>query len=124
VTDGVELLVYHPEDEPIDYDRIREAKAMLGLEVRIRPVNAQPEDDGRVLAVGGRPPFLVDYFLISNGSTMDVVGDALGWALDLLDDERAEGVADTLTSLLGAPVHELTPAELESEARWNDYAQG
>lgn len=121
--DHVDLWVWSPEDEPIDYERIKEAKALLQLDVLIHPHRIDTAVQERVLAVGGRPPFLVDYMLIANGSTMDVVADALGWALDLLDDERAQSVADTLTGIFGARVHEMTLSELESERAWQTYSQ-
>jgi hypothetical protein len=123
MTPGVDLWVWHPDDEPIDYERIKAAKAMLGLDVKIFPhrVDSTVDSDVRVLAVGGRPRILCDFFLITNASTMDVVADALGWALDLLDDERAQTVADTLGTIFGATVREITPAELESEQAWLNY---
>jgi hypothetical protein len=115
VPDHVDLWVWYPEDEPIDYARIKAAKEMLELDVLVHPhLIEAAEHEGRILAVGGRPPWLCDYFLISNGSTMDVVADALGWALDLLEDERAQTVADTLSSIFGSPCREISPQELES----------
>jgi hypothetical protein len=109
---SVDLWVWHPEDEPIDYERIKAAKAMLGVEVKIFPhmVDNAVDSDARVLAVGGRPALLCDFMLITNTSTMDVVADALGWALDLLDDERAQTVADTLSTIFGLALPGDQPA--------------
>lgn len=117
------LWVWHA-DGPVDFSRIREAKAMLELPYVVRPALAFPGTPHRVLAIGSRPPFLCDYALVGEATEPARLADAIGWVLGEREDENATTVLDMLLWIFGPGVREISFEELRAEKQLENYVLG
>lgn len=112
-------------EHPVDLSPLKEAKAnLIEFDDTIRP-NVADELllNERVIAIGTRPAWLCDYYLVAEDASIDEWTDALAWALGLSEDRKATSIVDTLTSHFGAGVREVPPEELEARQRLRDYQQ-
>ena len=119
--------------EPTDLAKVKAGKAALDdgiTEVpKVRPVNCAPWGaeglnylEDRVLAVGSKPPFLCDYFLVGDDAGPEEFTRALAWVLGLVeDDERANLIIDTMTRIFGPGTREVPPEELEAQRKFREY---
>ncbi|ACY35937.1 hypothetical protein CMP1-41 [Clavibacter phage CMP1] len=120
--DGKRLPIYWATDDH-DLSRIKAAKLALAIPYTVYPSAASASTDGRILAVGGHPPFLCDYALVSPSSGPEGVQAALSWVLGDHEDPRATLLIDTLRHVFGPAVRELTAEELAAEERLRAYQQ-
>lgn len=125
--------------EPTDLAKIKAAKAQIEDDEfnpwatplpKVTPTNCGHEGypemtwEDRVLAVGSRPPFICDYFLVGDDAGLDEFVRAMAWVLKLeAVDERANLVTDTLSAAFGGPVREVTPEEQEAAVKLREYQQ-
>lgn len=123
--------------EPTDLSKVKAAKHALETDEfvpwgvplpKVRPVNcAHWGADGltfdhRVLAVGSKPPFIIDYFLVGNDAGHEEFTRALAWVLKLVDeDERANLVIDTMTRIFGPGTREVSEEEQAAQQKLRDY---
>ena len=123
------LWIWHRPNDTVDLDAIKLAKMELEVEYKVVPRDLTEysfmnewELDERVLAIGTRPPWIVDYFLVAeNGSSQDWM-NALSWVLgETEDDWEATSVIDILTALLPGPVRQLSDQEITDQKRLSDY---
>ena len=126
-------------EHPIDLAPLKAAKARLEYErdsldgwrdvpekvkpVAVRGIEQLPGLDTRVLAVGSRPPFLCDYFLVSPDASPEEWVEAFVWVVTDYQNGRATTIVDTLTSHFGPGVREVPPEEIEGMQRLRDYQQ-
>lgn len=94
----------------------------------IRPIAVsatEPPPVGvRVLAIGTRPPWLCDYFLVSETSSQEEWIRAFCWVVEIsATDSAATKVADTLGSFWPG-IREVSAEEQESERRLAAFQQG
>lgn len=121
--DGKRLHIYWATEDR-DLSRIKAAKLALGIPYTVYPSTASASTNARILAVGGHPPFLCDYALVSPSSGPEGVQAALSWVLGDHEDPRATLILDTLRHVFGPGVRELTADELAAEERLAAYQQG
>lgn len=119
--------------EPMDLQKVKEGKDALDDGITevplVRPVNCASwgHDDldyltDRVLAVGSRPPFLCDYFLVGEDAGPEEFTRALAWVLRIApDDDRANLMLDTMKRVFGPGVREVPDEELEARRKLREY---
>lgn len=126
---------YAHDPREVDWGPIKEAKALLELPFKVYPraievaqifgqMMVDPDDHGRILAIGGTPPFICDYALISPRSESAGIQAALSWVLSDDVDTRATSMSDMLSRVFGGGVREIPLEELEGEQRFRDYVTG
>jgi hypothetical protein len=121
--DGARLPIYWAV--PRDFEPIKAAKDLLYLDHKVFPSTATASTPGRILAVGGRPPWLCDYFLVHPAAGPERLAVALWWVLEPdHQDDGATTVLDELRAVFGVGVREIPPAELAAEERLAAYQQG
>lgn len=109
------LPIWHSEGlQAVDMAPIREAKAALDLDFKVKPAPARIDIDERILAIGTRPPFLCDYALWSGKSGPAGLSVALSWVLGDHDDPRATTIVDTIQHFFPG-ARQMTQEELDSE---------
>lgn len=124
VSDVRALPIYADDDVEVDIEAIKRAKIDLDLPYRIVPSSASTNGGGRVLAYG-KPPWVCDFFLVSEHTDHERLQRALEWVLGEIDhDEEATVAEDTLAVIFGEGTREITPAELASEKAWRAYFDG
>lgn len=120
---------------PTDLAKIKTAKEALDdgiTEVpKVRPVNCSHWGadgltfDHRVLAIGSKPPFIIDYFLVGDDAGPKEFERALAWVLQLVDyDERANHVHDTMASIFGPGTREIPQEEQDANAKLRAFQRG
>lgn len=106
----------------VDLEPIKAAKAALDLPFRVKPVDVTEHDRGvRVLAVGAKPGWLADFYLVAERDSPERLQAALAWVLGDGDDPDATTVGDTICAIFGEGTREITPEELASERAWAAY---
>lgn len=118
------LPIYVADDHVLDLAPIKAAKAALDLSYKVVPVDPADAPGSRVLAVGAKPEFLCDFYLVAPQESQERLVDALWWVLEGWDDPEATTVADTLATVFGDGTREITAEELASERAWADYFAG
>lgn len=103
-------------------DRLREVKAGLDLP-KAMPVDATYSTTERILAVGMKPPFLCDYYLVAETSNVEELQRALRWVLGTEADPNATLLIDELQEAMPG-IREISPEEQESERRYIAYIEG
>lgn len=111
-----------------DLALVIEAKAQV-LNEKVFPAYPRsfedlPALDARVLAIGSRPPFLCDYALTSERTSLEGMVRALRWVLGVeSDDPKATTILDTMTAAFGPGTREIPLEEQEAMQRLRDYQQ-
>lgn len=125
VTEHRRLPIWCAEGRQLNMARIREAKEALWIDYLVRPTNASPSIEDRVLAWGSAPPFVVAYALVDPHGSDEQLLEALAWVLHESDEcSVAMSVEQVLDVLMGHGVREVPVEELEAEARLADYQEG
>lgn len=104
-------------DSTPDMDKLTAALRSLNLEFKVdRPQKAFPACSKRVLAVGSKPPFLVDYAYADDWNDPHLAMK-LAWVLETRQVSSGPVlIADQLSEIMGAPVRELDRREIHREA--------
>lgn len=90
------------------FERLREAKASLGLELKVLPTEAVPGLHARVLAFESLPPWVCDAALVPDDRDVAQMARALDWVLTAPpDDTRGFMATDWLGAVLGGEVKDL-----------------
>lgn len=110
---------------PVALEPLKAAKQAIGWEGLIVPRYPRSADDShaqqRILAIGTRPPWLVDYALISERTSAEGWQAALRWALTDEEHPKATMILDQLRSIFGKGLREISESELASEANVRLY---
>jgi hypothetical protein len=116
----VRPLWIHIEDwKRVPLEALKAAKASLDLPYKIVPEWLDPNilPGARVLAIGSKPKWICDYWLIADRPEPIELARALGWALgETAASPRATTVVDILQDAMPG-TREILPEELESERR-------
>jgi hypothetical protein len=107
VSEVLPLPVYPRKPVGDDLRLLKEAKARLGVDTKIVPVDAVIGSPGRVLSFREKLPWLQDYALVAN-PTIESVEAALKYVMGLNDDPRAMTVVKQLEQVFGKGVKEIT----------------
>lgn len=118
------LPIYVADDHVLDLAPIKAAKAALDLPYKVVPVDPADAPGSRVLAVGAKPGWMCDFYLIAPQEAGERVQEALLWVLSDAHDPEATTVADTMLTIFGEGTREITAEELASERAWADYFAG
>jgi hypothetical protein len=113
--DTQHLLIVHCETEltPVDWSRIKAAKAALKLDFTVQPVKWVPGSPGRVLAIGSEPSGLWEGAFIKDTTTPHLI-DALRIVLTDDVDPRMMTWNRWLENQLGPGVTEVVEPEPEA----------
>lgn len=90
----------------------------------LRPRQATPGGQERVLACGAPPPFVCSFVLVSVATPQHELAEALEWAVGYADDPTATTEADMLSVICGGVVREMDAEELAAEQKLRDYQAG
>lgn len=119
------LWIHAADDIEPDMAAIKAAKAALNLPFKVKPVGVSEHDFGvRILAIGAKPTWLADFFLVGARESHARWQQALAWALGDGEDGEATTVSDTVCAIFGEGTRQITPEELASERAWRDYFEG
>lgn len=104
-------------DTPPDMGKLTAALRGLNLEFKVdQPQKAFPACSKRVLAVGSKPPFLVDYAYADDWNDPHLAMK-LAWVLETRQVSSGPVlIADQLSEIMGAPVRELDRREIHRES--------
>lgn len=129
-TQGREPLSSDILDLPIHFlgtrvprESIFQAKQALFITDLLMPRTAEPATNKRILAIGSKPDWICDYYLVAINATQIEWMTALRW---VLGDEDAPG-ATTVSQMMQDAMpgaREISEAELESERRFRAYVEG
>jgi hypothetical protein len=86
---------------------LKEAKAKLGIDILIQPVDAVIGSPGRILCLGEKLPWIQDHAIVKN-MTVDSMAAALAYVLELNDDPRGVTVLRQLKEIFGEDTREVT----------------
>jgi len=86
---------------------LKEAKAKLGTDILIQPVDAVIGSPGRVLCLGEKLPWIQDHAIVKN-MTVESMTAALAYVLELNDDPRGVTVLRQLKEIFGEETREVT----------------
>lgn len=102
---------------PAQWQLIRDAKQALNVDFYVKPEQATPGCDGRILAFA-EPDFACDSAMVATVDTVERMIPPLSHVLGLTDHPRAASMESWLSKALGRPgVREVTKAELIQEKR-------
>ena len=109
----VHLSIWADGDREQALSIIKKAKATLGTYVLVQPVVAVPNSQGRVIALGSRPNWLVEHAFVRE-PTIESVATALRWAVLGEPDSRVTTVERLLSEWMGCEVKEIDYYEVRS----------
>lgn len=103
-----------------DMGKLTAALRSLELDFKVdQPQKAFPACSKRVLAVGSKPPFLVDYAYAEDWNDPHLA-IKLAWVLEARQVSSGPVlIAEQLSEIMGAPVRELTRQEIHRESIMN-----
>lgn len=107
LTNTIPLAIWTQGDKDSELPYIKQAKAQLNIDTKVVPVVAQP-GARKVLALGGRPPFVCDHALVRDPKNVEGLKAALRWYITDEPDDRVTTIAKHLSILFGAEVKEVT----------------
>lgn len=113
MTTTINLSIWTDGDRDKALDIIKRAKATLGTDVMVQPVVAVPNSQGRVIALGSRPTWLVEHAFVKE-PTIESVATALRWAVLGEPDNRVTTIERLLSQWMGCEVKEIDYYEVRA----------
>lgn len=117
--------IYAPMDVEVDYERLKRIKVTIPGLPKVQFISATKHTGERILSFetppGGRDGWICDYFLVTESTTDDRLGEAIWWVLSGQNHPGGVTVLDLMKNLLGPEVREISPRELEAEEKLRGY---